>query len=430
MPSSSSPTAQLFADLDADKMNMNAEDIDRLLRDGLTSMGLEALLDDDCDVESSSPQSIITSSTAPPSGTLWSNPHVHPQPRPRPNHMDVLSQIGAWNNATGNNDGTSSFSAPEADDDFILTSVGVTTTSGITTESSTCTSSSTAQSIVSTTSATASSAESEHNEHILQQLLLSSSSSSSSPGYNSTMMTSSTSSSYSDETNNDEDINEEDDVLSAEIARLVALGTSGAGKSPTSLAKFPSPTQMAALDRHYKEILDDLRDQMRPLEEAPILEYGMAWNDLLDTVLSSIFPLADVPDPARGQGQDVQGQNQEDKEAVSPIPRRHYQPLLLECALIWRRSVKEAIERNEEEIRKAGKDGKAKYYSNSLLRWKDRHFLVQQASRIVERYLTLHRVFPEDQDAGFISAVVDADTGSKVRTHECISVSFCFAFAS
>ena len=459
--SSSSPTARLFADLDVDRMNMNAEDIDRLLRDGLTSMGLADLLEDgnEYDVESSSPRDIATS------GTTSSGPSSLPQPRP--SHMEVLSQIGAWNCATSSdNDGTSPFTAPETDDDFILTSVGVTTTpttSGITAES---TSSTTLSSIFSTgtaLSATSSSAVSDHYERIVQQLLLSS------PGYNSSVIPSSTSSSSSGDNDHDGDLNDEDDVLSNEITRLFGLGASllgsgerpdstastntttststtststststsapsntssddeantngsgSAGKSPTSVAKFPSPTAMIQLDRHCKKILDDLREQMRPLEEAHFLEYGMAWYDLLDTVLSSIYPLADVPDPARGQGQDVQGQDQVDEGAVSPVPMRHYQPLLLECARVWRRSLQEAIERNKAEMRMIGEDGKAKYYSNSLLRRKDRHFLVQQAARIVERYLHLHQVFPEDKDADATSAEVDADTGSKVRTHICV----------
>ena len=366
--SSSSPTARLFADLDVDRMNMNAEDIDRLLRDGLTSMGLADLLEDgnEYDVESSSPRDIATS------GTTSSGPSSLPQPRP--SHMEVLSQIGAWNSATSSdNDGTSPFTAPETDDDFILTSVGVTTTpttSGITAES---TSSTTLSSIFSTgtaLSATSSSAVSDHYERIVQQLLLSS------PGYNSSMTPSS---------GDTHDEDNEDDVPSNEITRLFGIraslvgssgtsrpnstsstntttstststtsesaptstptnassdneantnGSGSAGKSPTSVAKFPSPTAMIQLDRHYKKILDDLREQMRPLEEASYLEYGMAWQDLLDTVLSSIYPLADVPDPARGQGQDVQGQDQVDEGGVSPVPvpMRHYQPLLLECS--------------------------------------------------------------------------------------------------
>ena len=446
MPSSS-PTAQLFADMDVGKMSMNAEDIDRLLREGLTSMGLADLLFDDD--ESSSPRDIATSGIA-SSGTSSSQPQ--PPPQPRPNHVEVLSQIGAWNNttSTSRDDGTSSpFAAPETDCDFILTSVGVTTTPS--------TSSTTLSSIFSagaTLPATSSPAVTEHNERILQELLLSSSGGTSTS--NSSVNPSSTSSSSSGDNN-------EDDVLSTEITRLFghraslldsiggrpdstsstttttstststtssgdkanANSSGTAGKSPTGVSNFPSPTPMAQLDRHYKKILADLREQMRPLEEAAFLEYGMAWRDLLDTVLSSIYPLADVPDPDRGQGQDFQG---EKMEAVSPVPMWHYQPLLLECARIWRRSLEEAIVRNKVEKRKVGEDGKAKYYSNSLLRRKDRHFLVQQAARIVERYLHLHQVFPEDKDPGVASAEDDADTGSKVSTHACVHL-IHFGFA-
>ena len=181
--------------------------------------------------------------------------------------------------------------------------------------------------------------------------------------------------------------------------------------SSTSSSNSTTTSTTTKTDKYYQTILADLRHQMRPIQEAADYgqseRYGMAWRDLLDIVLSKIHPLATTTD-AQDQGMDDDSTTSWASTTTAGsrasdivVPMRHYQPLLLECARIWRRSLAEAIERNKRS-KDDDKDGSSKSSKNHrnrktyrhLLHPDDRHYLAQQAARIVERYLHLHQVFP------------------------------------
>ena len=228
-------------------------------------------------------------------------------------------------------------------------------------------------------------------------------------------------------------------------AYVISIG-SDASRSPGSTTSVTSATTSSSstssststnsstkTDKYYQTILADLRHQMRPIQEAADYgqaeRYGMTWRDLLDIVLSRVHPLAATTNDAVDDDSTTSwatctssGSSTTTTTAGSKtfdvIPTRHYQPLLLECARIWRRSLAEAIARNKRS-KDDGKDGSSKLDKNhnktyrNLLRPDDRHYLAQQAARIVERYLHLHQVFPggreEDAVEDDISNMCDGD---------------------
>ena len=212
---------------------------------------------------------------------------------------------------------------------------------------------------------------------------------------------------------------------------LLDLGTSSAtvtgGICSTSTTSSGSGI---TADEFYAQILDSMLDQSKFIETAykrneamekayeqndekayaeneyeqnEAYEQGISWRELLKTNME-LHPLVTITDFARNAG----------RITTAIVPRKHYLPILLECARVWRHAVGETIDRR---LKRDGKDieysdwedrsdysnandgGRSKYkWAQHIIPPADRRLLAQLAGRIVQRYLALHDVFSSTSD--------------------------------
>ena len=175
----------------------------------------------------------------------------------------------------------------------------------------------------------------------------------------------------------------------------------GACKIPNAASKG------ITADEFYAKILEDMLYQAKSVEEAyerdEAYERGISWRELLNNNMD-LHPLAATTPTASAKDSD--------KVIITTIfPRRHYLPILLEAARVWRRAVDETIDRrldrdiadryySDWEDRSEYDDdddnngGKYKYkLAQHIIPPVDRRLLAKQAGWIVQRYLALHGVF-------------------------------------
>ena len=180
-----------------------------------------------------------------------------------------------------------------------------------------------------------------------------------------------------------------------------AIASANASTTVTSANKGITANEL------YAQILDSMLDQAKSVEEAykrnETYERGISWRELLNTTMD-LHPLATTTTAfARDAG----------KVITAIVPRRHYLPILLEAARVWRRAVEETIDRRldrdeddrmysdwEDRSDYDGNDGGKYKLAQHIIPPVDRRLLARQAGWIVQRYLTLHGVFTSPSGNG------------------------------
>lgn len=169
--------------------------------------------------------------------------------------------------------------------------------------------------------------------------------------------------------------------------------------STTTGGKINIVSKGITADKFYAEILVSMLDQSKSVEEAykrnEAYERGVSWRELLNNTVD-LHPLAAVTtDFVRDSG----------KVITAIVPRRHYLPILLEAARVWRLALEETIdrrlERDEddraysdwEDRTECENDGGKYKLAQHIIPPVDRRLLARQAGWIVQRYLALHGVF-------------------------------------
>ena len=187
--------------------------------------------------------------------------------------------------------------------------------------------------------------------------------------------------------------------------------------STNASSTITSANKGITADECYAQILNSMLDQAKSVEEAykrnEAYERGISWRELLNTTMD-LHPLATTTTAfARDAG----------KIITAIVPRRHYLPILLEAARVWRRAVEETIDRRldrdeddrmysdwEDRSDYDGNDGGKYKLAQHIIPPVDRRLLARQAGWIVQRYLTLHGVFPSPSSNDANSDKVSDDT--------------------
>ena len=159
-----------------------------------------------------------------------------------------------------------------------------------------------------------------------------------------------------------------------------------------------------AIEKAYEQI-DEEAYTKKAYEQNEAYERGISWRELLKANVE-LHPLVTSTAFARNAG----------RITTTIVPRKHYLPILLECARVWRHAVEETIdhrikrkEKDKEysnwedrsDYSNANDEGSSKHkWAQHIIPPADRRLLAQLAGRIVHRYLALHDVFPSTSHGG------------------------------